>query len=58
MGRLFVILLATVFTIGLVVVEIPGTAKTAFMVSGNGVPWYFLIGGVVFYGYHRLTSKG
>jgi hypothetical protein len=58
MGRLFVILLATVFTVGFMIAMIPGTAQTAFKVSDHGVPWYFLIGGVVFYGYHRLTGKG
>jgi hypothetical protein len=57
MGRLFVILLATVFTMAIVISMIPGTGQTAFHVSDHGVPWYFLIGGVVFYGYHRLTGK-
>lgn len=57
MGRLFVVFIATVFTIGLVIAMAPSTATTAFMVSNHGVPWYLLIGGVVFYGYHRLTGK-
>lgn len=57
MGRFFVVLLATLFTVGMLCC-IPAIRTTAFIVADHGVPWYLLIGGVVFYGYHRLSSKG
>lgn len=57
MGRLFVVFLATLLTMAIAIAMIPSMVHTAFHVADHGVPWFLLVGGVIFYGYHRLTGK-
>lgn len=58
MGRWFLILVASIFTVGMIAAFLPGTRQVAFHVLGGGVPWIGLIGGCVVFGYHRISAKG
>lgn len=58
MGRWIVILLASAFTIGLMVWFLPGLREKAFVWQGAQFPWAFVLGGIVIYSFHRMTKKG
>jgi hypothetical protein len=56
MGKLFVALLATVLTMGALLVAFPGLHTVAFNVGQYGVKWAILMGGLVTYTYYKIVT--
>lgn len=58
MGRLFVVLLATVLAMGVIVAFIPGAMHAiAFHAGTYGIPVGLLVGLGVCCGFYKLTGK-
>ena len=56
MGKLIVALLATILTMGALLITFPGLHTVAFTVGQHGIKWAVLMGGLITYTYYKIVT--